>query len=69
MRKETKRPAEVTTRPTLRVAAYCRVSTTSDEQFGSLVMQKYAYAKMLEQTVGWETAGVFGDIGTGRNWN
>ena len=30
-------------------------------------MQKHAYAKLIEQTDGWETAGVFGDVGTGRN--
>ena len=30
-------------------------------------MQKRAYHKMIEQTDGWENAGVFGDVGTGKN--
>ena len=67
MRKVTLRNEKPAKKTTLRVAAYCRVSTTSDEQYGSLEMQKRAYTELIEQTDGWETAGVFGDIGTGRN--
>ena len=67
MRKVKKRTVEVAVRPPLRVAAYCRVSTSSDEQYGSLEMQKRAYSEMIDNTDGWENAGVFGDVGTGRN--
>ena len=67
MRKVTKRTGKPPTKSPLRVAAYCRISTTSDEQYGSLELQKRAYTELIEQTDGWESAGVFGDVGTGRN--
>lgn len=51
----------------LRVVAYCRVSTVSDEQAGSLEMQKRSYANLIEQTPNWYNVGVFADTGSGRN--
>lgn len=50
----------------LRLAAYCRVSTVSDEQAGSLEMQKRAYADIIEQTPDRFNVDVFSDTGSGR---
>lgn len=46
-----------------RVAAYCRVSTDSDEQITSYKAQKAYYTQKIEETPDWELAGVFADEG------
>lgn len=42
-----------------RVAAYCRVSTASDEQLISLDTQKAHYEDYIKSNSEWEYAGVF----------
>lgn len=49
----------------LRVAAYCRVSTSSKAQIYSLEMQKKANLQMIEDEPEWRFAGLFYDIGSG----
>lgn len=46
-----------------RVAAYCRVSTASDEQLISLDTQKAHYEDYIKSNSEWEYAGVFFDEG------
>lgn len=46
-----------------RVAAYCRVSTASDEQLISLDTQKAHYEDYIKSNVDWEYAGIFYDEG------
>ena len=45
----------------LRVAAYCRVSTDSEEQLNSYAAQKNYYTQKIEENPDWEMAGVFAD--------
>ena len=47
----------------LRVAAYCRVSTGTDEQLVSLEAQKSHYEKLITSNPGWEFAGLYYDEG------
>ena len=47
----------------IRVAAYCRVSTASDEQLISLDTQKAHYEDYIKSNSEWEYAGVFFDEG------
>ena len=47
----------------IRVAAYCRVSTASDEQLISLDTQKAHYEEYIKSNNEWEYAGVFYDEG------
>lgn len=47
----------------LRVAAYCRVSTDSDEQAGSYDVQIKHYTNQIESNPEWTLAGVFADDG------
>ena len=47
----------------LRVAAYCRVSTASEEQMESLVAQKEHYEKYIKENSEWEFAGLYYDEG------
>lgn len=47
----------------LRVAAYCRVSTGSDEQLVSLEAQKNHYESYIKSNPEWEFAGLFYDEG------
>lgn len=49
----------------LRVAAYCRVSTSGPEQLRSLEIQISAYTKMIKSHPNWLFAGVFFDIESG----
>lgn len=49
--------------PKLRVAAYCRVSTDSDEQLESLSAQKQHYEFFIRANPAWTYAGVFVDEG------
>ena len=55
----------------LRVAAYCRVSTASDEQLVSLEAQKTHYENYIKANDEWEFAGLYYDdtaiMGLNRN--
>lgn len=46
-----------------RVAAYCRVSTDSEEQLNSYEAQKLYYTQKIEENPDWELAGIFADKG------
>lgn len=46
-----------------RVAAYCRVSTNSEEQLNSYAAQKNYYTQKIGENPDWEMAGVFADEG------
>ena len=46
-----------------RVAAYCRVSTDSEEQLNSYTNQKKAYTEMIAARKDWEFAGLYADEG------
>lgn len=50
-------------RKKLRVAAYCRVSTESDEQQNSFEAQKSHYEAWIKLHDNWEFAGLFYDLG------
>ena len=56
-------PNEPDTAKTLRVAAYCRVSTDNDEQKTSFENQVKAYTDMIEGRPGWVMAGIYADEG------
>ena len=45
----------------LRVAAYCRVSTDSEEQLSSYENQLSYYTEKIMKEPGWTMAGVFAD--------
>lgn len=47
----------------LRVAAYCRVSTNSDEQLTSYKMQKKVYTELIQEKPEWCMAGIYADEG------
>lgn len=47
----------------LRVAAYCRVSTASEEQLVSLAAQKVHYENYIKSNDAWEFAGLYYDEG------
>lgn len=47
----------------IRVAAYCRVSTDSDEQATSYDAQIEHYTDYIEKHPGWELAGIYADDG------
>ena len=49
--------------PKLRVAAYCRVSTETDEQATSYEAQIEHYTEYIEKHPGWELAGIYADDG------
>lgn len=50
-------------KPKLRVAAYCRVSTDSDEQAGSYETQVNHYTEYIGRNKEWELAGIYTDDG------
>ena len=54
-------PVEMTEQSKLRVAAYCRVSTDSDEQLGSLETQISHYESYIKANPAWTFAGVYYD--------
>ena len=54
---------ELTEQPKLRVAAYCRVSTDSDEQQESLDTQIKHYESYIKANPAWEFAGIYYDEG------
>lgn len=47
----------------LRVAAYCRVSTDSEEQLNSYHAQKDYYTQKISENPEWENAGIYADEG------
>ena len=49
--------------PKLRVAAYCRVSTDTDEQATSYDAQIEHYTDFIKKNPGWELAGIYADDG------
>ena len=50
-------------KPKLRVAAYCRVSTDSDEQATSYDAQVEHYTEFIQKKTEWEFAGIYADDG------
>ena len=50
-------------RPKLRVAAYCRVSTDSDEQATSYEAQVEHYTEFIDRNPEWQLAGIYADDG------
>jgi len=48
---------------TIRVAAYCRVSTELDEQTDSFELQERYYARLIQNTPGWRLIGIYADQG------
>ncbi|KJS20679.1 MAG: DNA invertase [Clostridiaceae bacterium BRH_c20a] len=58
-------PAKLKENKKLRVAAYCRVSTSGPEQLRSLEIQISAYTKMIKSHPNWIFAGVYYDIESG----
>lgn len=58
-------PAKTIEYRKLRVAAYCRVSTSGPAQMGSLEIQIETYTSMIESYSDWILVGVFYDIGSG----
>ena len=50
-------------KPKLRVAAYCRVSTDSDEQATSYEAQVEHYTDFIQKNPEWEFAGIYADDG------
>ena len=50
-------------KPKLRVAAYCRVSTDSDEQATSYEAQIVHYTEEIQKNPEWELAGIYADDG------
>lgn len=66
MRKVTKiegNVGSVVKKPKLRVAAYARVSTDSDEQLTSLEAQKTHYESLIKANQDWEFVGIYYDEG------
>ena len=47
----------------LRVAAYCRVSTETEEQNSSYEVQVAHYTEFIKKNNEWEFAGIFADDG------
>ena len=47
----------------MRVAAYCRVSTDSEEQLSSYEAQKTYYTQKIQDSPDWEMAGIYADEG------
>ncbi|WP_425533912.1 recombinase family protein [Terrisporobacter petrolearius] len=50
-------------KPKLRVAAYCRVSTDSDEQATSYDTQVEHYTIFIQKNLEWDFAGIYADDG------
>ena len=52
-----------TQKPRIRVAAYCRVSTSSDVQLGSLETQMKIFEQRIREHPGWELVNIYADEG------
>lgn len=52
---------EAQPQPKKKVAAYCRVSTDSDEQLNSYNSQKIYYEDKIKSNPEWEFAGIYAD--------
>ncbi|SFS07410.1 recombinase family protein [Anaeromicropila populeti] len=50
-------------KPKVRVAAYCRVSTDSEEQAASYEAQVEHYTQLIQKNSEWELAGIYADDG------
>lgn len=61
--RERREEEAIAKKPKLRVAAYCRVSTPSEEQATSVREQKIVYETEIRNNPEWEFAGVFADEG------
>ncbi len=57
-------PTKVKTK-NLKVAAYCRVSTTFESQQSSIDLQIFNYVTIIQSNPQWEYAGVYFDYGSG----
>ena len=53
-----------TTKPKLRVCAYCCVSSKSEEQLTSYETQVAVYTEKISSEPGWEFVGIYADRGT-----
>ena len=62
-RKSTAATKTLEARPQLKVAAYCRVSTDSDEQATSYEAQIEHYTELINNHPEWSLAGIFADDG------
>jgi len=62
-RKRVGNTVQLEEKPKLRVAAYCRVSTDSDEQATSYEAQVEHYTQFIQKNQEWEMAGIFADDG------
>lgn len=61
-------PAEkIENKKKLKVSAYCRVSSNSDEQYGSLRSQVRHYENYIDSNPNWINAGVFYERCSGKN--
>lgn len=54
--------ATAESKPKLKVAAYCRVSTDSEEQATSYDAQVTHYTEFIRKNPEWEFAGIYADI-------
>lgn len=61
MKRITKIEEDIIRKQKIRVAAYCRVSTASDDQIISLDTQKAHYERYITSNEDWEYAGIFYD--------
>ena len=59
----TKSKARIEETPKLRVAAYCRVSTDTDEQATSYETQVEHYTEYISNNPKWTLAGIYADDG------
>ena len=62
-RKRVGNTAAAEQRPKLKVAAYCRVSTDSEEQASSYEVQVAHYTQFIQKNPEWELAGIYADDG------
>ena len=56
-------PTKTSEKKKLRVAAYCRVSTSQDEQLESLAVQRAHYDQVIKKNENWIFAGIYYDEG------
>lgn len=55
------------TTPKLRVAAYCRIAASGEEQSADLEVQRFYYMERISANPDWTMEGVFADIGSCRS--